>query len=349
MTWSTPALIREGVENLVAWRGANLFFGLVFAVSVAGSAVDAGAGEASHQRGEAEFHRRGGHLYVLVQEPPLAASESECHDLASLASVSAAGPVRAAGDIRFTSAPGVAYQHFSGTRSGLRAMLGDRVPATPGLILGELPASELGVSSGSVLATTDGQVLPVHVIQSVAARRQELERAVLSVRPPIGALNECWIDLAPDSGVDGSSIVAALSSSDSPNVAVPAVERAPLSLLRSPRPSNRSPLGFAAGAVLGWVGSVKWRRRRSLFYRLHGGTGVGATMPDAVEGLVVATLGTTVGLAVGILLVIAWFGPYGGAAARAGLLTTSSIALAVTLLAALPHRTSTVEAEIRGD
>jgi hypothetical protein len=304
VNWRAAALVREAWLNSLAnlARTATI-------VLIAGAAVGLLSflelREAEEARAFVErFTASGGYVVIaLSQGEPIDAGR--CEALNEATGIVAAGSVRPAGAVSFSSAPGLPFQSASVTAGILNVWQpGMRVapaPAGGSMIAGSVMAKELGLGPGSYAARSGESPLLVAAVLEAARRNPQVQRWALEVAPPAGPADQCWVEFDRNSYDTGPGRLAAWFATGATEPAVrPYIRRDEFTRDPAPEFGDR-PTRFgwlAAGGLVSVVLALAaWFRRAELgLYLALGAPRSKLWVLIALETALVIVIASVVGL-----------------------------------------------------
>jgi hypothetical protein len=277
VSWRIRSLAADAASNLVA-NGARSFIALTaMAVIFGGLAfleLHQAAGLLSFQ---SDYRAAGGYLAIVAEQGGISASR--CEHLNGRQGIVAAGGDRGEGQATFSMAPGVLYQQYGVTRDLLRVWDPSYRPAaatSDTFMSGRALADELALRPGLVIARAGDPPAQLAAVLDVNQRAPQAGRSLFEIIPPVGMVDECWVEFAPEAYSGGADMLAAaFATSDNdptvrPFTAKDQFTRNPSHEL-STRPQRH---GWIAGAALivGVLVLAAWFRRADLGLYLALGT-----------------------------------------------------------------------------
>lgn len=353
--WRTSDVLTEAARNFAA-RNVPSLLSVTLTALVLGTVAIAEFGATSRLRSE-EATREALGAYVYVVQASGGLSATRCESLNGMDGVVSAGGLSEGPIVRLRSAPGTLLQTGSLTPGALLAIaptsalpLGDA-----GWLIGESASSELKAGVGFIV--DDGRDrLPVVAIASVSARDDAIGRWLLEVRPPIGQVDECWVEFERASHAAGRDVLAAWFDRATDLEIATAQDPGPLAI--DPAAAFRSrpeqfawlPGGFAIALISAVV--IVARRRELALYRALGVPRPGLALLVGGE----VSIATAIGLVVAISLATAWSAAADPTLSASQILiaigTTSSAALlgalAIPVIVALATAASIADAIKQG-
>lgn len=290
--WRLAAVIGEALANYASSSARTL----VLVVGVGGMLAALSWAELNYSAEVKDQARRfaaaGGYVAVAVGPAGLAASS--CEQLRWDPRVVSAGGLRDGGQVTTSNAPGVAFQRYEVT-GGTIAVWDPSAPATSrgGYRVGLAAAEELGLATGSWVSTDGGPTAPAVVIDP-AARNPFAARAFMDLVPPMGRLDQCWVEFRPEFFEAGLVWLPAAFAPEEAE-ARRAVDRGEFSVdpvaVFAGRPQRWGwlPVGFVASAMIALM--ALFRRSESAVYRAFALSRLGLLIMQQVEtgALVVVT------------------------------------------------------------
>lgn len=137
---------------------------------------------------------------VVVVKAPAGIDGAVCESLTRVSSVNGAGAIRQTEpSIGLAALPGVAIPQWDAT-PGFQEILAGRHMAKGSVLMSSAAAALSGLTPGTVLPTTSGP-LWVDGLYSFPedGRLPELGYAVVDQTPALGAFDQCWVDVWPQS------------------------------------------------------------------------------------------------------------------------------------------------------
>jgi len=324
--WPLGELARESVRNLCASRRVGLLLMTVVAVSVgAGTFLD--ANEARQARTQlAQQITDGG--WVTVARGGRGIEASACRRLAHQHGVLAAGGVEKPRSVALSSAPGTLFEAYGATPELIDTLLDRPRPvADVGVVaVGTALARELGLVEGSHIVF-DPQAHYTVTILPESVRAQRFSRALIVPGLPRD-VDECWVEWMPGTE-DARGLTESLLAVDAPLT---------VSATLTSGAYTRDPRAQYAGRWTRWwsvavgglgalvvVGGLRTRTRPMALYVAVGTARSELAVLYGLEVLVLALLGTVIGVVWGL-----------AAVAAGGELTTFDVGSAMRAAACVP-------------
>lgn len=311
MSWRLRAQIEEVWRNL---RFLNLVL-VLFAAALLGVVGLAERAEVTAiLEREHALERAGLHVYV-AESSAGGVDTRRCTQLARTTGVLAAGAVTPQSrPLMLATDPGGELPVLAVTPGLVSVWDPDHQGSVAAFGVTQSAAEDLGLLAGASALprhpgraadarTTSGPVT-VDFVADVAVRAAHVGNAAFVVVPPTGPSSQCWVEFAPDAAIPSVQVVRAALGTPGADLAVrPLAVRdealvRPLPQALGARATRRAWL--AVGLSLGLVGAaVAWGRRHDLaVYRALGMGRLSTLAYQAMETLVVVTIGTSLAVAV---------------------------------------------------
>lgn len=299
--WRLAAVIGEALANYASSRARTLVL-LVGVGAMLAALSWAELNFSAEVKDQAQrFAAAGGYVAVVVGPAGLAASS--CEQLRWDPRVVRAGGLRDGGQVTTSNAPGVPFQRYEVT-GGMIEVLDPSAPATSrgGYRVGLAAAEELGLATGSWVSADGGPIAPAVVINP-SARDPFAARAFIDLVPPMGQIDQCWVEFYPEffeAGLVGLPAAFAPEEAEARR----AVDRGEFSVDPAEVFAGRLdrwgwlPVGFVASAMIALM--ALFRRSESAVYRAFGLSRLGLLIMHQVETMAL--------VAVALILASVWAG-----------------------------------------
>lgn len=283
--WRIPTIFREAVANVIHSPARTISMVLLATiVTLPLSLADLNAAQEAEEFRSA-FEVGGGHVLVAQNA---AIDAAACVVLGRRPEVERSGGFRKMDPITFTGQPGLGYQRIEATRGLLDVWANKTVDLSSGYVVAGAAALELGVAAGSFLSTEGGTLATVASVIDVDTRAPFASRWIIDVQPPIGVVDECWIELSGEPPTGMVDVIAlALRRGDAPPEVVPLIaidefSRDPVAEFGSLPQRNA---GWPIAAVLAIFLALLDRYRRSdiAVYRVSGTSRMSLFLMGQVE------------------------------------------------------------------
>lgn len=284
--WRLPAVLGEAVANALSSTGRTVVLAAGIG-GVLGALVWAELMSSLEVKNYAErFSAAGGH--VVVAEGPQGLNAARCDALRWHPLVLAAGGYRGGGGSYASNAPGVSFERFQVT-AGLPAVWDPGAdPGAPGALwVGAAAAAELGLRNGSWVSLDDQPAARVAVLDP-AQRNPFAARAFMEPIPPVGRLDQCWVEFPTASAEAGLDWLASYFAEDEAETRR-AIDRGQFSVdpteLLAARPQRWAwlPVGAVGSAMIALM--ALFRRSEAALYRAFGLDRVGYLIMQQAETL----------------------------------------------------------------
>lgn len=199
MSWRLRSIAGEAVRNfLTAPLRSLVLVGLV--ASLIGSLVLAELAFTDDLiMFTQQYERNGGYIAVATSSNGLSATR--CEHLNDRIEIVAAGGVAETGSGRLATAPATLVSTAAVTTGMLSVWdpTSRQSTLTPGgSAVGRALATELSVRAGTTLNLDSTGPVPIGLVVDTEDRNPYVSRWLLTIRFPIGAVDECWVEFKPD-------------------------------------------------------------------------------------------------------------------------------------------------------
>lgn len=263
--WGWRCLLVEAYRRLrgAPTRTASLAIAACVGAAALVLAETSSVGGAMRFRAESRSAGSG----VAIVEAPAAIDAERCATIASHTGVVGSGALANRAAVALRTAPGVLVQTVDITGGLLRVWTGEvggNDLSNAGWIVGESLSSELGLNRGSTVRVEGGSDSTVGAVMPRGVRTSRPDRWLVSVVPPAGLMDECWVEFGSQVGA-GELEYLTSAFADVDEAATRPLLR-PNALSRDTGQEVRERLssrGWMAFVVLiGLLHLVAWRARR---------------------------------------------------------------------------------------
>ncbi len=149
-------------------------------------------------RFQLDFARSGGWVAVATDEDGLPAGR--CDGLIGRPEVVSSGGDADGTLTEIATAPGTLFRTGGATPGAIQLWADDNVSTlelSNGLAVGSNAAAELGLRTGMIVLPESSDPIPVAAVIDTQRRNPLASRQLISVLPPTGKIDQCWVEFSP--------------------------------------------------------------------------------------------------------------------------------------------------------
>lgn len=282
MTWRIRDLIVDALRNLAGSPSRTLLLGVVAAGLIGALVFIELATTDDLLAFEKRFVDSGGNVVVAHSEEGLPADR--CAALAAMPGIKRSGAVAPGPAVEVGQAPGTLFNTGTVTAGAVELFTATPPPPisdiTDRWVVGAAAADELGLTRDSWLAI-DNQQRQVGAVIDTATRNPQIGRWILTIGPPTGTAQQCWIEYFPGATTGRIETIDTAFAGTPDAVVTPWIRlddfaRNPIEELATRPQTNAWILAGLLLAAIAWI--TTWFRRSHIGLYRAVGTGPAALL-----------------------------------------------------------------------